>query len=74
MSLVFADAGYWIALWSRSDGLHRRAAALAERFVGSETVTTGFVLIEVLDGFSDLGGMVDTWQRLWCMRFRVLPI
>lgn len=55
MSPVFADAGYWIALWSRSDGLHRQAAALAERFVGSKTVTTEFVLIEVLDGFSDLG-------------------
>lgn len=55
MSPVFADAGYWIALWSRSDGLHRQAAALAERFVGSKTVTTESVLIEVLDGFSDLG-------------------
>ena len=55
MSLVFADAGYWIALWSRSDGLHREAAALAERSIGSETATTEFVLIEVLDGFADLG-------------------
>ena len=51
MSLVFADAGYWIALWSRSDGLHRKAAASAERFARSKTVTTEFVLIEVLDGF-----------------------
>lgn len=55
MSLVFADTGYWIALWSRSDGLHRKAAALAERFVGNKTITTEFVLIEVLDGFADLG-------------------
>jgi predicted nucleic acid-binding protein len=55
VSLVFADAGYWIALWSRSDGLHRQAAVLAERIVGSKTVTTEFMLIEVLDGFADLG-------------------
>ena len=55
MSVVFADSGYWIALWSRRDRLHLAAAALAEQFAGSRIVTTEWVLIEVLDGMGGRG-------------------
>lgn len=55
MSLVFADSGYWIALWSPRDGLHQRALALADRLAGSNVLTTELVLIEVLDGMAGKG-------------------
>ena len=55
MSIVFADAGYWIALWSPSDDFHELASAFAEELAGRTTVTTEFVLIEVLDGFAGRG-------------------
>ena len=29
MTTVFADAGYWIALWRPRDALHDRAVAVA---------------------------------------------
>ena len=38
MNVVFADSGYWIALWSRRDRLHSAAAALAEQLAGSPAV------------------------------------
>ena len=55
MSLVFADSGYWIALWSPRDGLHQRALALADRLAGSTVLTTELVLLEVLDGLAGKG-------------------
>lgn len=55
MNTVFADAGYWIALWSPSDDFHALASELAEELAGRTTVTTEFVLIEVLDGFAGRG-------------------
>ena len=55
MNPVFADAGYWIAHWSRGDALHLSAIALSEEFAGRKIVTTEYVLIEVLDGFGELG-------------------
>ena len=30
MTTVFADAGYWLALWRPRDALHERAMAVAE--------------------------------------------
>ena len=55
MSLVFADSGYWIALWSPRDSLHERAVALAERLAGDSVLTTELVLVEVLDGMAGTG-------------------
>ena len=55
MNAVFADAGYWIALWSPSDEFHELASAFAEELAGRTTVTTEFVLVEVLDGFAGRG-------------------
>ncbi len=49
MNAVFADTGYWIALWNRNDRLHQQALTLAEQFASGQIVTTEMVLIEVLD-------------------------
>ena len=46
MGVVFADAGYWIALWSPRDALHRQAMAFADALESSEIVTTQLVLVE----------------------------
>ncbi len=55
MPPVFADAGYWIALWDPEDSLNQRAAAIATD-VGTDTiVTTQWVLIESLDYMSGRG-------------------
>lgn len=55
MSLVFADAGYWIALWSPRDALHPRATALAETLAATGVVTTRLVLVETLDAMAGMG-------------------
>ena len=55
MSAVFADSGYWIALWSPRDGLHQRALSLAEQFASSAVVATEMVLVELLDGVAGQG-------------------
>ncbi len=49
MNPVFADTGYWIALWNRHDGLHERAKSMAARIESRLIVTTEMVLTEVLD-------------------------
>ena len=58
MSLVFADAGYWIALWDRRDSLHERARRVSVRRSADSLVTTWLVLVETLDHFADRGPAV----------------
>ena len=55
MRAVFADAGYWIALWRPRDALHDRAEAETERLGGTTIVTTQLVLVEVLGGLGRMG-------------------
>ena len=38
MGVVFADAGYWIALWNPRDALHQQAMAFAEVLGASDVV------------------------------------
>lgn len=40
MALVFADTGYWIALWNPRDALHQGAMTLADSLGDDETRTT----------------------------------
>lgn len=56
MRPVFADSGYWIALWRGRDALHEQALTLAES-LGATTpvVTKQLVLIEALDAMSGAG-------------------
>lgn len=46
MSVVFADAAYWVGLLSPTDQYHARAAEIQKTFSG-KVVTTEFVLLEV---------------------------
>ena len=52
---LFADSGYWIALWNPEDALHHRAVALAEASGSSAVVTTQLVLIEALNFMAGMG-------------------
>ena len=53
MSAVFADAGYWIALWNPRDALHRRSLAVADALGTSDVVTTQLALVEALNSMAD---------------------
>ena len=55
MTVVFADAGYWIALLHTSDRLHVRARSVAAGLGAATIVTTQMVLVEVLDHFAGTG-------------------
>ena len=55
MSAIFADAGYWIAMWDPDDALNERAMALAEGLRGEPIVTSQTVLTEALNYMSDRG-------------------
>lgn len=55
MPAVFADAGYWIALWDPEDSLHERAATVAIDVGLGLIVTTQLALIEALNYMSGRG-------------------
>ena len=52
---LFADSGYWIALWNPEDALHDRAITLTEALSSSAVVTTRLVLIETLNFMAGMG-------------------
>ena len=52
MSVVFADSGYWIALWNPRDALHQRSMAVADALGTSDVVTTHLVLVEALNSMA----------------------
>ena len=52
MSVVFADSGYWIALWNPRDALHQKSMALADAVGTSAVVTTQLVLVEALNSIA----------------------
>ncbi|MXZ31474.1 MAG: type II toxin-antitoxin system VapC family toxin [Acidimicrobiia bacterium] len=53
--MVFADAGYWIAVWHPQDSLHDAALAAGESLGSTEIVTTQLVLVEALNAMAGLG-------------------
>ena len=55
MPTVFADAGYWIALWNPRDALHDRAIGVADQLGACAVVTTQMVLTEALDAMAGMG-------------------
>ena len=55
MPTVFADAGYWIALWNPKDALHHKAISVADRLGACAVVTTQMVLTEALDAMAGMG-------------------
>ena len=55
MDIVFADAGYWIALWNPRDNLHTKAISVARGLGIANIVTTHMVLTEALDAMAGMG-------------------
>jgi predicted nucleic acid-binding protein len=55
MRSIFADAGYWIALFNPKDERHKKAKELAKELHPIHIVTSEMVLVEVLDFFSSYG-------------------
>ena len=52
MGVVFADSGYWIALWNPRDALHQKAMAIAHALGTADVVTTQLVLVEALNSMA----------------------
>ena len=55
MITVFADAGYWIAMYDRQDGLHQRARQVTRDLGQISIVTSEMVLVEFLN-YASKGG------------------
>jgi predicted nucleic acid-binding protein len=53
--LVFADTGYWIAMFNPDDALHEKAIFVAERLGHRRIVTSEMVLVEFLNGAARRG-------------------
>ena len=61
MRVVFADAGYFIAILDDRDELYERTAEVVAALVLNETATTEMVLVEVLNHTSRAG---EHYRRL----------
>lgn len=55
MPTLFADSGYWIALWNPRDSLHQRALSIIDTLGSYAVVTTQMVLTEALDAMAGMG-------------------
>ena len=55
MNAVFADAGYWIALFNPRDRLHDIATAVSRAIQNRSIVTSQLVLMEFLNYYASLG-------------------
>ena len=73
MRVVFADAGYWIALWNPRDPLHERALAVAATLEAAAVVTTQIVLIEALNFMARMGGFRRGFAAQMVQRLRDDP-
>ena len=52
---MFADAGYWIALFNPRDQLHAKAISVSTTLQGQSIVTSQMVLTEFLNHYAALG-------------------
>ena len=55
MRVVFADSGYWVAMFNPADSLHEKAEAVTAQLGPFRTVTTQMVLVEFLNFMSSKG-------------------
>jgi uncharacterized protein len=55
MNAVFADAGYWIALFNPRDQLHTQALTVSNTLQGRTIITSQMVLTEFLNHYAALG-------------------
>ena len=74
MRRVFADAGYWIALFNPQDALHRQAVAAAQDYSEDQIFTSEMVLVEFLNGFSRRGPRLRAAAARTCGRFVPVPM
>lgn len=72
MKTVFADSNYWIALLHPREELHERAKAAAAQGP-LRIVTTDWVLVEVLNYFSDKGSVLRQTAARACDSIRNSP-
>ena len=59
MRTVFADSGYWIALYYPRDTLHTKAKVITEQLEPFRIVTSHMVLVEFLNY---MGGRGQSWR------------
>ena len=69
MNPVFADAVYWIALFSGTDTLHEAATTLTQNLGSRSIVTSQMVLTEYLDGAAERGA---NYRREAALNVRLL--
>jgi predicted nucleic acid-binding protein len=55
MNAIFADTGYWIALFNPRDDLHATAVTVSRAVQGRLIVTSQMVLTEFLNYYASLG-------------------
>lgn len=55
MRIVFADAGYWIALFNPRDSLHAKALAASQATQAQSLVTSQMVLAEFFNHYASMG-------------------
>jgi uncharacterized protein len=55
MNAIFADTGYWIALFNPRDDLHAKALTVARVTQGHLIVTSQLILTEFLNYYASLG-------------------
>ncbi len=55
MRALFADSGYWIAMFNPVDSLHEKAETVTSRLDTFRIVTTQMVLVEFLNFMSSKG-------------------
>ncbi len=53
--MIFADTGYWTALWNPRDALHHKALALSASHEHTAVITTEMVLVETLNAVAGKG-------------------
>lgn len=69
MSAVFADTGYWIALFNPRDTLHAKAIAVSQATQAQSLLTSQMVLAEFLNHYASMGSLfrqraVEVVERL----------
>ena len=60
MKEVFADAGYWIAVFMPRDHLHGKAMQVSKTLGSCRLVTSEMVLVELLNALSNCGTELRT--------------
>jgi len=55
MNAVFADAGYWIALFNPRDLIHAQAVLVSQTLQPQTIITSQMVLTEFLNHYGSMG-------------------